>query len=129
MAINQYYIDVLLNCIKSNTYVCDVCGKVIMPDVRLKFDDAIDVVTESADIRGAYNKRLKKVCKDCATVLSLQSSEPVYKFGDILNYISHQNNSKTKCMFIRKEGSKAVVMFENAEFAARVRFDSLEMAK
>lgn len=126
MPINQFEIDALLNSVKINTYVCDVCGKAIIPDVHLKFDDTIDVIVESADIRCAYNKRLKKVCRDCATAMSLQSVEPVYKFGDILSFISPQNNSKTQCLFIRKEGNKAVVMFENAEFAARVKLDSLE---
>lgn len=129
MSIDQYKIDVLMNCVKNNTNVCDVCGKAIIPDVRLKPDGTIGVVTtESAGIRGAYNKRLKRVCTECAKAMSLQKDvEPAYKFCDILNYKSPiKKGLKTKCVFIRKEGHKAVVMFAHAEFAARVGFCQLE---
>lgn len=129
MSVNQFEIDTLINSIKINTCVCDVCGKAIIPNIRLNSDNTINIITESVDIRDAYNKRLKKVCKECAKAMSLQSTDQLYKFGDILNYISPQNNLKTKCLFIRKEGNKAVVAFESAEFTARVGFNSLERVK
>lgn len=129
MGIDQYNMDMLINIVKSNTYVCDVCGKAIIPDIHLNFDNTVDVVAEYADVGYAYNKRLKKVCKECAKAMSLPlqgNLKPTYKFGDILDYKSPINNSKTKCLFIREEGQKAVVMFENAEFAARVGFNNIE---
>lgn len=47
------------------------------------------------------------------------------QFGDTVYYISPQNGNKTKCIFIRDDDGKAVVMFENAEFAARVLYKQL----
>ena len=41
-------------------------------------------------------------------------------FGDKLFYTSPNNGKATPCLFIRYEGRKIVVMFENADWAARV---------
>lgn len=129
MEINQYDIDMLLNCIKSNTYVCNLCDKAIIPNIHLS-DNTINIVAESADIRGAHNKRLKRICTDCAKAMSLHSDlELTYKFGDILNYKPLTAHTKTKCLFIREEGNKAIVIFENAEVVSRVGFNYLEKAK
>ena len=43
-----------------------------------------------------------------------------YKFGDILIYHSPYTNQEDICVYIREENRKAVVMFPEAEWAARV---------
>lgn len=43
-----------------------------------------------------------------------------YKFGDILIYQSPYTNQDSVCVYIREENRKAVVMFPEAEWAARV---------
>lgn len=46
-----------------------------------------------------------------------------FSFGDRLIYTSPQNPElKTRCAFIRDDNGKAVVMFINAEWAARVNY-------
>lgn len=53
-----------------------------------------------------------------------------YKFGDVLYYSSLKDSKlKTKCIFLRDEMQKAVVMFENADFAARVLYRQLSRTK
>lgn len=53
-----------------------------------------------------------------------------YKFGDVLYYSSLKDSKlKTKCIFLRDERQKAVVMFENADFAARVLYHQLSRTK
>lgn len=49
-----------------------------------------------------------------------------FSFGDRLIYTSPQNPElKTRCAFIRDDSGKAVVMFINAEWAARVNYCNL----
>lgn len=43
-----------------------------------------------------------------------------YNFGDILIYHSPYTNQDNICVYIREENRKAVVMFQEAEWAARV---------
>ena len=46
-----------------------------------------------------------------------------YKFGDKLIYISPiVENLETPCLFIRDDNDKAVVIFRNAEWCARVNY-------
>ena len=46
-----------------------------------------------------------------------------YKFGDMLLYVSPMiENLETPCVFIRDDNGKAVIMFRNAEWSARVNY-------
>lgn len=50
-----------------------------------------------------------------------------YKFGDKLKYISPMiDNFKTPCVYLRDDNGKAVIMFRNAEWCARVNYRHLE---
>ncbi len=50
-----------------------------------------------------------------------------YDFGEKLLYVSPKvNGLKTPCLFIRDDNGKAVVMFQHAEWAARVNYRQLE---
>ena len=46
-------------------------------------------------------------------------------FGELLCYISPIDEHETKCVYLREENGRAVVMFENAEKVARVEFADL----
>lgn len=49
-----------------------------------------------------------------------------YKFGEKVMYISPNNPSlKTPCVFIRDDCGKAVIIFESAEWVARVNYKFL----
>lgn len=52
--------------------------------------------------------------------------EPIQKsfaFGDKIIFTSPQNPGlQTPCVFIRDDGGKAVIIFENAEWVARVNY-------
>lgn len=57
---------------------------------------------------------------------------PKFRFGEQLSYHSPSvAGLQTKCVFIRYDYSKAVIMFENAEWAARVnpKFLSIDKQK
>ena len=47
-------------------------------------------------------------------------------FGAVLNYCSPINGHLTRCVYIREENEKAVVIFMNAEHVARVDFEQLQ---
>lgn len=46
----------------------------------------------------------------------------MYKFGDLLYYTSPQKPLRTRCVFVRDDDGKAVILFEHAEFVARVNY-------
>lgn len=46
----------------------------------------------------------------------------MYKFGDLLYYTSPQKPHKTRCVYVRDDAGKAVVLFIHAEFVARVNY-------
>lgn len=47
-------------------------------------------------------------------------------FGALLLYRSPIDGHKTKCVYVRDDGERAVVLFPNAENVARVARDQLE---
>lgn len=49
-------------------------------------------------------------------------------FGALLNYRSPDNGQLTRCVFIRKEDERAIVIFRNAKRVAKVSFEQLEWA-
>lgn len=46
----------------------------------------------------------------------------MYKFGDLLYYTSPQKPHRTRCVYVRDDAGKAVVLFRHAEFVARVNY-------
>ncbi len=44
------------------------------------------------------------------------------RFGDLLYYTSPNKQRKKRCVFVRDDDGKAVVLFEDAEFVARVNY-------
>ena len=55
-----------------------------------------------------------------------QSAKQSFVFGDKVVFTSHQNQDlQTPCIFIRDDDGKAVIIFENAEWVARVNYHSL----
>ena len=56
----------------------------------------------------------------------VQSAKQPFVFGDKVVFTSHRNQDlQTPCIFIRDDGGKAVIIFENAEWAARVNYHFL----
>lgn len=49
-------------------------------------------------------------------------------FGDIVFYCSPSTLTEKPCVYLRQEGFKHVVMFENADWAARVTSECLKTA-
>ena len=49
-------------------------------------------------------------------------------FGAILNYRSPVDGHLTRCVYVREENTRAVVVFRSAERVARVDFEQLEWA-
>ncbi len=121
---------------------CAYCGKTIWVSIpngktaNINSCTCNDCIPENSPARNGIEESIYtehpvayKIRKE--REMAMQADvESVYKFGDVLNYKSPlKKNLKTKCLFIRKEGYKAVVMFENANFAARVGFNYLEKVK
>ena len=52
-----------------------------------------------------------------------------YKFGDLLYYTSPQKPHRTRCVYVREDAGKAVVLFKHAEFVARVNYVYLSSDK
>ena len=52
-----------------------------------------------------------------------------YKFGDLLYYTSPQKPRRTRCVYVREDAGKAVVLFKHAEFVARVNYSYLSTSK
>ena len=52
-----------------------------------------------------------------------------YKFGDLLYYTSPQKPRRTRCVYVREDAGKAVVLFKHAEFVARVNYVYLSSDK
>ena len=52
-----------------------------------------------------------------------------YKFGDLLYYTSPQKPRRTRCVYVREDAGKAVVLFKHAEFVARVNYVYLSSEK
>ena len=50
-------------------------------------------------------------------------------FGAELDYRSPMDGHLTRCIYIREENGRAVVMFQHAERVARVDFEQLEWFK
>ena len=50
----------------------------------------------------------------------------LYQFGDLLYYTSPLNLHKTRCVYVRDDAGKAVVLFMHAEFVARVNYAYLK---
>lgn len=53
----------------------------------------------------------------------------LYKFGDLLYYTSPQKLHRTRCVYVREDAGKAVVLFKHAEFVARVNYAYLSSDK
>ena len=53
----------------------------------------------------------------------------MYQFGDLLYYTSPLNLHKTRCVYVRDDAGKAVVLFMHAEFVARVNYAYLSTSK
>lgn len=53
----------------------------------------------------------------------------LYKFGDLLYYTSQQKPHRTRCVYVRDDAGKAVVLFRHAEFVARVNYAYLSTLK
>lgn len=53
----------------------------------------------------------------------------LYKFGDLLYYTSPQKPHRTRCVYVRDDAGKAVVLFMHAEFVARVNYAYLSSDK
>lgn len=54
----------------------------------------------------------------------------VYRFGDLLYYTSPMKPQlRTRCVFVRNDDGKAVILFEHAEFVARVNYKYLSRSK
>ena len=49
-------------------------------------------------------------------------------FGAILNYRSPVDGYLTRCVYVREENNKAVVIFKRAERVTKVNYDNLEWA-
>lgn len=59
----------------------------------------------------------------------VKSTTPKFEFGDNLLYTSSQKQElKTPCVFIRDDNGKAVIIFKNAEWVARVNYNFLSPA-
>lgn len=50
-------------------------------------------------------------------------------FGAQLLYRSPIDGHKTKCVYVRDDGDRAVVLFQNAETVARVDHEQLEWSR
>ena len=60
-------------------------------------------------------------------ILPYKKMMPNYKFGDKIIYVSPQDSELgTPCIFIRDDNGKAVVLFENAEWVARVNYRNIK---
>ena len=64
----------LYNVIQANTYVCDMCGKIIFPDITTSGDGGYDVMKTSAEIRGGFGNKVvcNHVCNDCVEKVTLK---------------------------------------------------------
>ena len=66
----------LYNVIRSNTYVCDVCGKIIFPVITASDEDGrYDVVNTSSGIRDGLGNAVvyNHICNDCFKSATLKS--------------------------------------------------------
>ena len=64
----------LYSVIQANTYVCDICGKIIFPDITTSGDEGYDVMKTSTEIRGGFGNKIvcSNVCSDCVEKATLK---------------------------------------------------------
>lgn len=85
-------------------------------DLRDQFDDLLNEAIKD----GMHDQFVKYVLDRIGYSAGSDKEVPSLNFGDKIFYTSPMNGKTTPCVFLREECGKIVVMFKNAEWAARV---------
>lgn len=71
------HVMVLVDALKSQTYICRMCGNVIFPQVKWDDKNNVEIVTETNEFYGGKgNKKLVDfVCSDCLWKIEYEIDE------------------------------------------------------
>ena len=67
----------IIEAFKSQQFVCSMCGKVVSPEVKVNQDGAIEMTSETGEIRGGLGNKVIKnhICIKCMKNVSFIDKE------------------------------------------------------
>jgi hypothetical protein len=67
----------IIETFKTQQFICSMCGKIISPEVKVNQDGAIEVTSETGELRGGLGNKVIKshICGECMKNISFIQEE------------------------------------------------------